>query len=318
MTGRAGVLLLNLGGPAGPGEVRRFIRELLSEPAVLGVPWPLRPALAAFIAARRWRAVASHYDAIGGRSPIGAATRAQAEGIAARLDPEVVVRHAFALSAPRVADAVAALAAAGVTRLVALPLFPQESRATTDVVLAALARAARGRMQVSACRAHADAPGFIDALVDGIRGALGDARHVVVSAHGLPARLAARDRYVADVERTFAALDRRLAGIVPLSLAYQSRLGRGEWTRPYLSDEIARLAAAGTRRLLVAPISFACENLETLYELRIELPPIARALGAESIACAPAPGAHPAYLDALAGLARGALGESSWEMRRGV
>jgi ferrochelatase len=318
MNGRAGVLLLNLGGPASPDEVRPFIRELLSEPAVLGLPWPLRPALAAWIAARRWRAVVAHYAAIGGRSPIGEATAAQAEGLAARLGPDVVVRHGFALSAPRVAQALESLTAEGVDRLVALPLFPQESRATTGVVLAALAKAARGRMPLSVCRSHADAPGYVDALADGIRGSLGDARHVIVSAHGLPAKLAARDPYVADVERTFAALERRLGGLAPLSLAYQSRLGRGEWTRPYLTDEIARLAAQGTRRLLVAPISFACENLETLYELRVELPPIARRAGAESIACAPAPGTHPAYLDALAALVRGALGGTAAEVRRAV
>ncbi|MDD5309601.1 MAG: ferrochelatase [Deltaproteobacteria bacterium] len=317
MTGRIGVLLLNLGGPAGPDEVRPFIRDLLSEPAVLGLPWPLRPALASFIASLRFRKVITHYDAIGGASPIGECTAAQAEGVAARLGPGFVVRHAFRFSAPRIPQIVEALAAQGVRRLVALPLFPQASRSTTGVVLAALEKAVMGRMEIAACGSHAGADGYIEALADGILSRLGDAQHVIVSAHGLPAKLASRDTYLPDVKRTFAALEKRLAGRAPLSLAFQSRLGRGKWTEPYLTDEIARLASTGSRRLLVAPVSFACENLETLYELDIELPLLVRSLGALSIARAPVPGTHPAYLAALAGLVRRAL-EDAGEARHAV
>lgn len=315
MTARAGVLLLDLGGPASPVEVRPFLRDLLSEPAVIGLPRPLSTLLASWIAARRWRLVAAHYEAIGGRSPIHEGTAALAAAVAARLGAGISVRHAFALSAPRIPDEVAGLVASGARRIVALPLFPQESRSTTGVVLGAAARAARGRAELVAVRSHAEAPGYVEALAQGILARLDGADRVIASAHGLPQKIARRDGYVAEVERTVAALGRRLAGRAQIALAYQSRLGRAEWTRPYLLDEIARAAAEGTRRLVVAPISFACENLETRYELDLELPPLARAAGAESIARAPAPGAHPAYAAALAELA-GAAAERPPEARR--
>ena len=139
-----------------------------------------------------------------------------------------------------------------------------------------------------------------------------------MSAHGLPARAARRgERYLEEVARTTRALARRLPAGVGCSLAFQSRLGPMKWTGPSLEDEVARLAADGVRSLVVAPISFACENLETLYELDIELAAHAARCGITAFARAPVPGCHPAFIREIALLVRREARAAGWEAANG-
>ena len=93
-----------------------------------------------------------------------------------------------------------------------------------------------------------------------------DPVHVLFSAHSLPLKIVRRgDPYLADVERTIAAVTKALRA--PWSLSFQSRNGPVPWLEPYTEDEIRRLGAAGVRRLVVVPVSFVSDHIETLYEL---------------------------------------------------
>jgi len=117
---------------------------------------------------------------------------------------------------------------------------------------------------------------------------------------------------VEEVGRTAEALVSRLPSGTTCSLAFQSRLGPVEWTRPYLTDEIERLAGEGVRSLVVVPVSFVADCLETTYELAIEVAALAREAGIASYRVAPAPGAHPAFIDELADLVRDAARWAGW------
>jgi ferrochelatase len=318
-----GVVLLNLGGPAREAEIEDFLRSLLSDPDVLPAPWPIRPLLARRIARKRAPRVAEHYRAIGGGSPIETETRAQVEALANELGQDFAVRHAFRHGPPFADTVVDQLANAGVRRVVALPAYPQWSRSTTGSALADLARAISGKdMQMTEVRSYPEGPGYIAALADLTRPLMPDSGHLVFSAHGLPQSMVDRgDPYPHEVGRTVKALTAAL-GITTgadaskgdsHSLAYQSRMGKVEWTRPYLRDEISRLGKAGVTSLLVVPLSFVCENLETRYELDIEMAKLAKECGITSFRRVATPGCHPEFIQELARLVSEQATAAGWK-----
>jgi ferrochelatase len=313
-TSPVGVVLLNLGGPRSEAQIPDFLRRMLSDPDVMDLPWPFRPCLARWIARRRSPHVAAHYRAIGGRSPIDEQTRAQVEALRAKLSPACVVRHVFRHSSPFADRVLAGLAEKGVTRVIALPAYPHWSRSTIGSAMLDLRRAAQPLgLELHEVGSYPDAPGYIEALASRTIELLEDGTHVIASAHGLPQRMIDRgDPYVDEVNKTVAALGEGLPPGTPLQLAFQSRLGRVEWTRPYLVDEIERLSKAGVRSVLVVPISFVAENFETLYELDRELAQWAASCGIESYKRVPVPGTHPAFVRELASMVTQAIEDAGW------
>ena len=310
-----GVVLLNLGAPESQRDIPAYIRRLLSDEDVMPLPWPVRGLVAGRIARKRSRSVADHYRAIGGSSPLPAQTMGQAEALGSALGRRFAVRFAMRHSAPCAAQVLAGLSAAGVNRVVALPAYPQWTRSTSGSALRDIDRAAR---RVGASVRHApsfpDAAGYIDALAALTLPLLTDGCHLLITAHGLPLRvIEGGDPYLADVSRTVAALGERLPPGTPRSLAFQSRVGRMAWTGPSLGAEVERLAREGTRSLVVLPISFACENLETLYELDIELAAWARKCGIADMTRVPAPGCQPAFIAELARTVHDTARGAGWE-----
>jgi ferrochelatase len=313
------VVLANLGAPDGEDGIPAYIRSLLSDPMVLPLPWPFRPLLAGFIAMRRAGVVASRYREIGGRSPLAPQTRAQAEAVKAAFGGRVQVRHAFRHSTPLIDETFADAAAAGIKRVVAVPLFPQWSLSTSGSAETEIRKAAsRCGVEISITPSFPDSKGYMDAVVSLTLPILTPGTHLVICAHGLPMKTVRRgDPYVSEVERTAAAVVERLPEGIPHSLAYQSRVGRMEWTGPDVRDEVMRLARAGVEKLVVLPVSFACENLETLHELDLELGALARGCGIASFGRVPAPGTHPAFIADVARMAGEAAQRQGWEVAHG-
>ena len=310
MSAPIGVLLLNLGGPAGPAEVAPFLRSLLADPAVTGIPRPFSTLLARVIAARRAPLVVERYRAIGGGTPLGRLTAMQAAALGECLGPGFVVRYAFRHSAPRADTELAALHRAGARTVVAAPLYPQWSASTSGSALAEVRRLAPRRgLEVVEIAPFAAAPGFIDAVAARLAEVMSPGDHVVVAAHGLPERaVRAGDPYVGQVRDTVAALAERVPPGTTIGLAFQSRLGPVAWIRPYLDEEVRRLGAAGVRSLVVVPVSFVAENLETLHELDIDLAGIAANAGITGFRRAATVGSHPAFITLLARLVQESLG----------
>jgi ferrochelatase len=309
-----GVVLLNMGGPADTGEIRPFLTRLFSDAAMLPVPSPLRQVLARFIAWRRAPKVAGRYEAIGGGSPVGAETARQAEALQAELGPAFAVRHAFRYTDPFPEEALAALHETGVTRLVALPAYPQYSVTTSGSSFSHLQGTARHfGMDCREAPAYPAGDGFIEALAAGLRPLLDGADHLLFAAHGLPQRVVERgDPYVDQVGQTVAALERELGDGPPSSLAFQSRLGPVAWVGPHIDEEIRRLGAAGVRRLVVAPVTFVCENLETLWDLDREMAGLAGESGITDYRRAPVPGCAAPFIGQLALLAREQARDAGW------
>lgn len=314
-----GVVLLNMGGPASEDDVRPFLQELFNDPAILGVPWPLRPLLAGFIAWRRAPHSQERYRRLGGSSPLLEACDAQARALEALLG--CPVRAGMRYRHPSTGEALDSLQRRGVQRVLALPLFPQYSTTTTATALAALERAAKMRsMDMAAVEAYPDLDGLVEALAEAVTEAassmpaLGDAgAHLLFVAHGIPlSRVRRGDPYPDQVATTATAVVDRLGVDLPWSLAFQSRVGPARWLEPDMEDEVRRLADRGVRALVVQPLSFTSENLETLDDLDRDLAEAAREARITLFRRGAAPGTHPAYMTGLRDLALELARERGW------
>jgi ferrochelatase len=310
------VVLFNLGGPDSLAAVRPFLFNLFRDPAILRLPALLRYPLAAAIAVGRTKAARANYALMGGRSPLLPETEAQARALEAELAARapadetrvfVVMRY----WKPFAAEAARAVAAFAPDELVLLPLYPQFCTATTESSLKDWAQAYRGPGRVRTVGCYPTAPGFVDAVADEIRrtweaaGRPANLR-LLFSAHGVPLQvIEAGDPYEAQVQATAAAVAARLPEFTDWRLCYQSRVGRLKWLEPSTEAEIHRAAADG-KGVLISPIAFVSEHVETLVELDHEYAALAASLGVTPYLRARTPGVAARFIADLADAVAGA------------
>jgi len=287
---RVAVVVFNLGGPDGPGSVRPFLFNLFSDPAIIGLPSLFRNAVAKLISTRREASAQANYAMMdaGGGSPLLAETRKQAAALeatvgAALSGDEVKVFVAMRYWHPLTEEVAAEVAAFGPDEVVLLPLYPQFSTTTTQSSLKAWNAAYGGSGRVRAVCCYPQAPGWIAAQVEGIRDALtkvGDAPvRVLFSAHGIPEKLVAKgDPYQEQVESTVDAIMAELGEGVDHVLCYQSRVGPMKWLGPSTPEGLAEAGRDGVG-VIVVPVAFVSEHIETLVELDIEYGELAHGLG---------------------------------------
>ncbi len=316
---RVAIVLFNLGGPDRPEAIGPFLRNLFSDPAILRVPFFVRPFLARLIASRRLKPATENYALLGGRSPLLELTEAQATALAAAL-AELDTRCFVAMRYwhPFSAETARAVKAWGPDEVVLLPLYPQFSTTTTGSSLDAWRKASCDAAlvaPVSSLCCYPEDPGFAAATAAGIRAAWLDARaaldpavplRVLFSAHGLPEVIVrAGDPYQWQIERTVAAVLAAWGADAPAdhAICYQSRATPQKWLEPSTEQEIAR-AARDKTALLVVPIAFVSEHSETLVELDVEYRTLADGLGVPGYFRAPAQNVAPGFIGALAALVR--------------
>jgi len=324
------VLLINYGGPSGPGECEEYLRNIFLDPALMPIPGFIRPAAARFMAHRRAPRLTSNYEAMGRYSPIVEETTAQAEALEGVLGEGFNCVPAMRYSKPFIAEAIARIVEAGTRNLVVLPMYPQESRATTGSAVGEVKRAVESsgfRGKTAFVRSFHLMDGYIESFVkplaEALRGALEEKR-VLFAAHGLPVKLARRDPYPGQVAESVFELSRRLGlacetialpgvptsgsegdknGGTRASLAWQSRVGPVKWLEPSVEDTLMRFSEEGVKRVVAVPVSFVCEHSETLYELDLLYAGKAHGMGMEFTRI-PTPGVHPAFIEGLAKLVR--------------
>ncbi len=336
----AGVLLIQLGTPASPGvrDVRRYLREFLSDPLVLDLPAPLRWLLVnAVIAPTRGPKSAAMYRTVWlpEGSPLLVHSRALAEALAAALGPGSRVELGMRYGEPTLAAALARLAAARVSRILVLPLFPQEAQSSSGSAIARVRQLA-ARLP-AAPPLHVRGPfyedaGFIAAqaeLAKPVLAAFG-ADHVLLSYHSVPERHVRRADasgahclasatccdaigsanahcYRAQCYATSRALVRELAlDPARTSTSFQSRLGRDPWITPATDRVLPELAARGVRRLAIACPSFVADCLETVEEIGVRARAQWSALGGEALALLPCVNGSPRWVRAVAALVQSA------------
>jgi protoporphyrin/coproporphyrin ferrochelatase len=313
------VVLFNLGGPEGPGDVRRFLRNLFSDPAIIAAPWPLRQLGAALLARLRERAAIANYAVMGGGSPLLRHTRDQAAALEAALGslaPEAAVKVFVAMRywSPTAVETAAEVAAFRPDQIVLAPLYPQFSSATSGSSMAAWRAAYRGDGASRAICCWYGNDGLIDAHAAQIRDTWETAGRPAVrllfSAHGLPQSvIAGGDPYQWQIEATCRKIAARLGEGWDWRLCYQSRVGPLKWLGPSTRDEIAAAGADGVG-VLIDPVAFVSEHIETLVELDRDYAVLAEAAGAPIYLRAPAVGTSPLFIGGLATAVGRALGRS--------
>ena len=317
-----GVVLFQLGGPDRLEAIEPFLYNLFSDPDIIQFPFSklARRPLARLIASRRAKKVADHYAAIGGSSPIGELTSRQARALEAELrkvlDAKVFV--AMRYWHPLTEETIQEIAKESFDQLILLPLYPQYSQVTTGSSLNEWTRKYRAaglnHAQVKVIRQFYDHPGYIEALVANINATLarfpapGDVT-IVFSAHGVPESvIEGGDPYKDQLEATVRFVTSCGGWPNPHRLCYQSRVGPGRWLRPSLDATMRELAGQGVKKLLVVPIAFVTDHVETLHEIDVEAREVAGGLGFAQFEMMPALNDSTRFIQALADLVKGAVG----------
>lgn len=314
--GKLAVVLFNLGGPDGPAAVRPFLFNLFRDRAIIGLPAAARYPVAALISGLRAKSARDNYAMMGGGSPLLPETERQAAALATELnrrDPGTEARVFIAMRYwhPLSGETAKAVHAFDPDEVVLLPLYPQYSTTTTASSFEAWSRACRHKAAVRAVCCYPDHDGVIDAHVGRILTAHEAAGRpqpirILFSAHGLPEKVvAAGDPYQAQIEATAAAILRRLPGEWDSAICYQSRVGPMQWLGPSTPQAIEAAAGDGVG-VLVVPIAFVSEHIETLVELDHEYAELAKGLACPSYVRVPALGVEAAFVEALADLAQAA------------
>ena len=319
MRPRVAIVLFNLGGPDRPEAIRPFLVNLFSDPAILRVPFFVRPFLARRIAASRLAPARASYATLGGRSPLLELTRAQAAALEVEMT-ELDVKCFIAMRYwhPLSDETAKAVHDWKPDEVVLLPLYPQYSSTTTGSSLTAW-REAAARVGLVAdtsvlCCYPTDG-GYIGATATLVQKAREQARaeldssiglRVLFSAHGLPeAIVQAGDPYQWQIEQTVAAVLAEWKGASDWVICYQSRATPQRWLEPSTEHEIER-AAHDKVAVLVVPIAFVSEHSETLVELDEDYRRLAERLGVPGYFRVPTQGADTSFITALAKLVRSA------------
>lgn len=248
-----------------------------------------------------------NYAAIGGRSPLTDITEAQAAALRTRLGPDVPVAVGMRNWSPFIKDALAGLAAAGVTRVVGIPMAPQFSTLSVQKYIDAAITALPSGVRFEAVESYHTHPRLLDAFAERVRAARPQTGELVVfTAHSLPQRaIDAGDRYADEVAATARGVAER-AGLARFAQAYQSAGRTPEpWIGPNLEQVIDEQSAT-VRRFLVVPIGFVCDHTEILFDIDVQGARTAREF-ATSLRRTESLNTSPLFIDLLEELVRARL-----------
>ncbi|HMK49441.1 MAG TPA: ferrochelatase [Thermodesulfovibrionales bacterium] len=330
-----GVILLNLGGPDSIQAVKPFLYNLFSDRQIiqLGPPFMQRP-LARLISGLRSKKTEKYYGLIGGRSPIVKITAAQAAALETELNSSIVtdsLSPAFRVYTgmrywhPLIEDVIPGMKADGIKKIIGLGLYPQYSVATSGSSFSKFDEVVSlHQMEALRIESWHNNPHYIDALVYVIKQGLGSFPpssvsapssasgeiHVLFSAHSLPKKIIDQgDPYVDQIKGTISEILKKMD--IKWHLSYQSKSGPVKWLEPSTEEKIRELAKEGVRNLLVVPISFVSDHIETLYEIDILYRDFAESLGihlrrVESL------NTLPLFIKALKDVVLGCMASKGW------
>jgi protoporphyrin/coproporphyrin ferrochelatase len=330
--GRLGVLLLNLGGPEQLSDVRPFLFNLFSDPEIIRIPIAaLQKPLAWLISTSRAKKSQANYEKIGGGSPLRRITEAQARALESQLrsrgeDAKVYIGMRY--WHPFTEDALAQIKQDAIEQLVILPLYPQFSISTSGSSFRLIEKIWNENPQLKPPKYTVIAdwykePGYLQAMSELICAQIDrcpdpDNAHVFFSAHGVPVSYVeeAGDPYQTEIEECTELIMQTIGRKNAHSLAYQSKVGPIEWLQPYTEDAIVELADKGVNELVVVPISFVSEHIETLEEIDIEYREIAEEAGIHTFNRVPALDTNPIFIETLVDLVLRAAAAPSLDIDR--
>ncbi len=313
MTKKIAIVLFNLGGPSGPDDVQPFLFNLFNDKAIISVPQPFRWLLAKLISTTRTKSAQANYAMMGGGSPLLPETEKQARALESVLTDDATEARCFIAMRywkPFVSDAIQAVRDWAPDEIVLLPLYPQFSTTTTGSSFQEWKRLNGPDAHAVCC--YPDERGVAKAHADALMSCWKDNGEpdnirVLFSAHGLPEKIVQNgDPYQWQVEQTVHAVQKLLPQNWEFEICYQSRVGPMKWIGPSTDDSIRKAATDG-KAILLTPIAFVSEHIETLVELDVEYGHLAKEAGAKTYLRAPALGTDETFIGSLATLVKESL-----------
>lgn len=330
-TDRAGVILLNLGSPDSLQAVKPFLYNLFSDRDVIKLgPSVLQKPLAWLLSNLRTEKAKKMYQLIGGKSPLVDITTAQAQALENLLNDSRFTLHAsrqfkvyigMRYWHPFIEDTVKQMHGDGIRSALALSLYPHYSMATAGSAISRFEAAARKhKMKYHCIPSWFDHPIYIKALTEVIKEGLAsfnsafslqpsvlDEVHVLFSAHSLPMSIVdTGDPYVKQIKGTIGQVIKKIN--INWHLSYQSKSGPVKWLAPSTGEKLEELERVGVKNLLVVPISFVSDHIETLYEIDILYKELANKLGIKLMRTASL-NTHPVFIEALKDLVINGISE---------
>ncbi len=319
---RVGILLMNLGGPERIKDVGPFLYNLFSDPEIIRLPIPIfqRP-LAWFISTLRSSKSQKAYQAIGGGSPLRRITEQQARELQSELRKRGIDATSYVAMRywhPFTESAVEDLKADNISEVVVLPLYPHFSISTSGSSFRELRRLiaadkAFEKISIRCIRSWFDNDGYISSMAELIQNEISACSspknaHICFTAHGVPKSYVeeAGDPYRDEIQDCslliIDKIERSLGFSNSYTLSYQSRVGPEEWLQPYTENVLEDLGKQGIKELVVVPISFVSEHIETLQEIDIEYKEIALKNGIINFRRVKALDTNPLFIKGLADL----------------
>jgi ferrochelatase len=302
-----GILLVNMGGPQSPEEMRNFLTLMFRDPFILPFSKSLRYLLSFIISNTRYKKSWKKYELIGG-TPIIGSTAKTVESLRNMLNSHYDVKMAFSYSSPFIKDSLLAFRNEGIKDIIVIPLYPQAGYSTTSSVLAEVNNVASREkyLNIRILKEFYNHDGFIRFWSEIISAHILEKQYrhpfLLFSAHSIPKYMVNKgDTYPSGIEESAKMIARNIG--IEYELAYQSRMGKGKWLAPDTKLKLKELAGLGISEIVLVPLSFVSENLETLYDLDHDIIPFAKnELGIASVSRVTIPEAHDLFIRLLADL----------------
>ena len=313
-----GVILLNMGGPDELGEIRQYLENIFLDPDIIDLPFGslFRSRLARFIAKKRAPKSIERYKQIGGASPLNSISKKQVS----MLQKALIAKGFYARVGlgmrywkPFTRQTLEKWSQTDVNNIIALPMYPHYCRATSGSSLREFRKDVKTYLpeaSVTEIKSWHDYKPYIEFIARQIFVYLSQyttdqlqSLCVLFSAHNVPVKLIkAGDPYKDQIEQTVQLIDERLPSNIKSVLGYQSSFGPMKWLSPDSKDLVEQLYRSGIRHLIIVPMGFVAENIETVWDMDLDLIPHAKRLGMETIHRLACPNVYPIFIEGLAQL----------------
>ena len=297
-----GVLLVNMGSPSSQKEMKHFLFHMFCDRAILPFPRIQRYLLALMISRFRYKKSWKKYVLIG-NSPLKESMNALGNALSVELGPDYTVVSAYSYSSPTIRQVVEEFIKKGITSIKVIPMYPQSSFSTTGSVRDTLAKIEKKHptIGISIAESFSGDKNFIAYWVgliqDTIKKNVYDSPVLLFSAHAIPVyQVEKGDTYVEEIKASAFCIAKACG--IPYEVSYQSKIGKVKWVGPDTNDCLKEMKNEGIDQVILIPVSFINENLETLYDLDTEIIPYGKnSLGFKDICRVHIPSTHPLIIE---------------------
>ncbi len=302
-----GILLINMGGPVSPAEVKKFLRLMFLDKHIIPAPFIIRNLLSLFISSSRYKKSWKKYNIIGG-TPIKKNTQELVNAIQNKLGLSFYIKAAYSYSEPFISTAINEFYNDGIKNIIAIPLYPQASITTTESVIFDINKTINKDIKINVAPEFYENKFFIEFWYNLIKSHIKNNKlsnpFLIFSAHSIPISFIKKgDTYQNAIEESAELIASSLE--LEYKVSYQSGMNARTWLGPDTLSSLKDLASKEIDEVVIIPISFVSENLETLYDLDNQIIPLIKEETSLNISRVNIPAIHPSFIEMIKNIVYG-------------